>query len=119
MRELYRVSWAFLRRRKHGPITRCGYLHGVHYVYLVRYLRQPAVQHRRGGAHIHHESAVEGGSKWWFLDAVRVSLLNDHVDLGREYVFVQGEVPVVAVAASHRTKHTVNIHVRRENLDLM
>lgn len=36
---------------------------------------------------------------------MRVSLLNDNVDLGREDVLVQGEVPVVAFAVSHRNKH--------------
>lgn len=32
---------------------------------------------------------------------MRVPLLNDHVNLGREDVFVQGEVAVVAVTISH------------------
>lgn len=44
----------------------------------------------------HHERAVE----WrWFLglfDVVRVSLLQHHVDLGREDVLVKVEVTIVA-----------------------
>lgn len=41
-----------------------------------------------GGSHHHHECATERRSQWWLLDTMRVSLLDDHVDLDREDVFI-------------------------------
>lgn len=82
---------------------------------FARCLMRPAAPQSRQGTHNHHESAVQRGGEWWLLDAVRVSLLNDDVDLGREDVFVQGEVPVVAVAEPTEIKHTAIPRSERAN----
>lgn len=46
------------------------------------------VLHRDRRTHHHHKCVTERRSQRRLLDTVRVSLLDDHVDLGREDVFV-------------------------------
>lgn len=45
------------------------------------------VLHGRG-IHHHHECVTERRSQRWLLHTMRVSLLDDHVDLGGEDVFI-------------------------------